>query len=145
VMLLLGFQARHGYVYHQLAVLTAGFMAGAALGTWAGIRFPRISLQALQAAAAISPLLLVPVLIASPPSVFPALAVVCGALGGYQFAVASRLTPKPGLLYAVDLAGACAGALLLSAWLIPVYGFLKTAALMAIGNAAAWVRRTPDS
>lgn len=144
VMLLLGFQARHGYVYHELASLTAGFMAGAAVGTWAGMRYARLSLKTLQAAAALGPLLLVPLLMVVHAAVFPLLAVICGALGGYQFATASRLTPKAGLLYAVDLAGACAAALLLNGWLIPVYGFSKTAGLMAIGSAAAWIRRTRD-
>ena len=38
------------------------------------------------------------------------------------------------MLYALDLAGACAGALALSLLLIPVYGFLRTAALMAAVN-----------
>jgi predicted membrane-bound spermidine synthase len=40
------------------------------------------------------------------------------------------------VLYALDLAGACAGALALSVLLIPVYGFLRTAALMAAVNLA---------
>jgi predicted membrane-bound spermidine synthase len=37
-------------------------------------------------------------------------------------------------LYGWDLLGACAGALLIGAWLIPVYGFLKTTALIAMVN-----------
>ena len=32
MLLLLGFQAVYGYVYHQLAIVIAGFMAGMALG-----------------------------------------------------------------------------------------------------------------
>jgi predicted membrane-bound spermidine synthase len=83
----------------------------------------------------------------------PVLALVCGALGGFQFAAASRrysvhsLTGA-GRLYALDLAGACAGALLVSAYVIPVFGFLKTAWLMALvnlfpGMAALAGRRTP--
>src|SRR5208337_2783013 len=43
---------------------------------------------------------------------------------------------SPGVLYALDLAGACAGALALSVLLIPVYGFLRTAVLMAAVNLA---------
>jgi predicted membrane-bound spermidine synthase len=38
------------------------------------------------------------------------------------------------VLYALDLAGACAGALALSILLIPVYGFLRTAVLMGAVN-----------
>jgi predicted membrane-bound spermidine synthase len=73
---------------------------------------------------------------------FPALALAAGLLGGFQFLLASRAyfgeTPEggrsPGVLYALDLAGACAGALALSVLLIPVYGFLRTAVLMAAVN-----------
>ncbi len=90
--------------------------------------------------------------------VFPVLALLAGLLGGYQFPLASRIyfadseeprisradvratsTPSnsyrnPGLLYGLDLAGACLGAVVLSAYLIPVHGFLRTATLMAAAN-----------
>jgi predicted membrane-bound spermidine synthase len=65
-------------------------------------------------------------------------------LGGYQFVVAAQIfLPEVdtrralGALYAVDLLGGCAGALLLSTWLIPVFGFWKTAWLVAAINTAA--------
>lgn len=75
---------------------------------------------------------------------FPVLAIICGLLGGYQFPVASRVffagsnstRNSPGALYACDLAGACLGALLLSSYLIPVFGFQQTAWLMAAVNLA---------
>jgi predicted membrane-bound spermidine synthase len=41
-----------------------------------------------------------------------------------------------GTLYAIDLLGGCAGALLLSSYLIPVFGFWKTAWLSAAVNLA---------
>ena len=76
--------------------------------------------------------------------IFPLLAVVFGLLGGYQFPVASRIfssaaknePSSPGTLYAFDLVGACLGALLLSSYLIPVFGFQQTAWLMAVVNLA---------
>ncbi len=92
------------------------------------------------------------------PMVFPMLALMAGLLGGFQFPVASRLyfidsegprtagaearatnaTPyasrNAGILYGLDLAGACLGAMALSAYLLPVYGFLRTAVLMAAVN-----------
>lgn len=68
----------------------------------------------------------------------PLLAVLCGLLGGFQFPVASRIFgPRPGSigsLYGLDLAGSCAGALVFSAYLIPVYGFLRTSVLLALVN-----------
>jgi spermidine synthase len=70
VLLLLGFQAIYGYVYHQLAILIALFMSGMALGSWGRLRLdgsssnaavPRAALAqlaGLQILAALSPLLL---------------------------------------------------------------------------------------
>jgi spermidine synthase len=75
---------------------------------------------------------------------FPVLAVACGLLGGFQFPIASRVffvdaEEKPinlGALYALDLAGACIGAVVLTAYLVPIFGFLRTASLMAVVNLA---------
>ena len=43
---------------------------------------------------------------------------------------------SPGTLYALDLAGSCLGAVLFSVYLIPVFGFLKTAVLAAMVSLA---------
>jgi predicted membrane-bound spermidine synthase len=74
---------------------------------------------------------------------FPALAALSGMLGGYQFPIAtqiylrdSRAGTKLGTLYAIDLLGGCAGALLLSTYLIPVFGFWRTAWLSVAMNLA---------
>ena len=76
--------------------------------------------------------------------IFPLLAMLCGLIGGYQFPLASRIffarpngsLGSPGTLYALDLAGACLGALVLSSYLVPVFGFYQTAWLMAVVNLA---------
>jgi spermidine synthase len=131
VLLLVAFQSIYGYVYYQLAILIAGFMAGMALGSWAGMRFSRLA--AMQFAVAAAPLLLYLAIVVR--IAFPALALACGFLGGCQFAVASK-KQSGGMLYALDLAGACAGGLLVSAWLVPVYGLLETAVLISAVNLA---------
>lgn len=114
------------------------------------------TLAALQVLAALSPLLLYVLLefcagVKNPlglalvsHALFPNLALLSGMLGGYQFPLASRIyfssmkdSPRsPGALYGLDLVGACLGAVVLSAYLFPVFGFLKTALLMAVGNLA---------
>jgi len=172
VMLLLGFQAIYGYVYHQLAILIALFMTGMALGSWwrlqsifgraslfgrARASTPRAAMMALaglQIIVSVSPLLLYlllsafgslrnPALLAIASQIlFPALAVLSGLLGGYEFALATEVffadtsgrEPGMGVLYGVDLIGACAGALLLSAFLLPLFGFLKAAIFIAAVN-----------
>jgi predicted membrane-bound spermidine synthase len=75
--------------------------------------------------------------------VFPLLAALSGTLGGYQFPVATEIYLRDGsarcglgTLYALDLLGGCAGALLLSGYLIPVFGFWKTAWFSAAVNLA---------
>jgi len=113
-------------------------------------------LAGLQFLATITPLLLFWLLYGlavtrKPPSLFlgsqilfPCLAVLCGFLGGYQFPVASRIffaktkaaARSPGTLYALDLVGACLGALVLSSYLVPVFGFEQTAWLMGVVNLA---------
>lgn len=164
VLLLLGFQAMYGYVYHQLAILVAAFMLGMALGTW-GSRHEissrqrpdasmpyRRKLVYLQLAAAGSPLLLLLVLrlclgVTSSRSafltaqvLFPVVALLLGAIGGYQFPVASKVYfgaaggSGLGSLYGLDLAGAAVGALLISTYLVPVFGFRDTALLVAVAN-----------
>lgn len=161
LLLLLAFQAIYGYVYHQLAILIAALMAGMALGSWRVIRRPAQhremrALARLQMLAAVSPVALYFIfealalvqnrlgLLLASQIAFPVLAVCCGFLGGYQFPLASRIffggskeqASSPGALYALDLAGACAGALVFSLYLVPVFGFLRTALLMAVVNLA---------
>ncbi len=160
VLLLLGFQAIYGYVYQQLAVIIAAFMAGMAIGSWQAMRRVREArglqrwMLMTQMLAALSPLLLCAIIagLASVQSTawsavmgiaaFPLLALLAGALGGYQFPLANRIfldeeaSAGPGTLYALDLAGACAGALLISAYLVPVFGFLRTGELIALVNLA---------
>jgi spermidine synthase len=164
MLLLLAFQAIYGYVYQQLAIIIAGFMLGMTLGSRWGLRAtapatgPRDvrRLFCLQLLAALSPVLLYLLFdalaaIKSPATVFlasqilfPVLAVLCGLFGGYQFPVATRIffsnskdrARGPGTLYALDLAGACVGAVILSSYLVPVFGFRETAWLMAVVNLA---------
>ncbi|HVO80893.1 MAG TPA: fused MFS/spermidine synthase [Terriglobales bacterium] len=160
VLLLLGFQAVYGYVYHQLAIVIAFFMVGMALGSWWSLRRVHASqlnremltLAGLQFVAAASPLVLYLLFVPlsgtrSPISLtlvsqvlFPVLALLSGLLGGYQFPFASEVffagsnAAGLGTLYAVDLLGACLGALAVSALLLPVFGFLRSAILIAAVN-----------
>jgi spermidine synthase len=164
MLLLLGFQAIYGYVYRQLAIIIAGFMLGMTLGSRWGLdpkanAFNRRDLHRLfhlQMLAAFSPILLCLLFdrlatIQNPTTVFlvsqilfPVLAVLCGLFGGFQFPVATRIffsnsgqeTSGPGTLYALDLAGACLGAIVLSSYLVPVFGFQATAWIMAVVNLA---------
>ena len=170
VLLLLGFQAIYGYLYQQLAILLAMFMAGMAAGSAWGLRRNLKSGSALawlQIAIAIAPGLLYAVLLLAEQlaiglrfqrdylgeALFAAMALAAGMLGGMQFTVAGRITLgeartdgssglafndepaglRAGTLYALDLLGACAGAVVISGYLAPVFGFARAAAIMAVG------------
>jgi spermidine synthase len=181
VLLLLGFQAIYGYIYHQLAILIALFMAGLALGNWMRLRtsgsasastsYTRMMLlAALQLCATLAPLLLYAVLasLAEIRSMslltiisqflFPAMGFLSGLLGGCEFAVATEIyftgrETSPGglgMLYGLDLMGACLGALLVSALLVPLFGFWKTVQIISIANVVAtllavWEARSGQS
>ena len=149
ILLLVGFQALYGYVYQQLAILVAAFMAGMALGSRAALARPAAPpLAAIQLLVAAAPAAVYG-LLGLGPLAATALALACGALGGFQFAAASRhyfarAGRSAGKLYALDLAGSCAGALVVSVYTIPVFGFLRTALLLALVNAIpAWTARRP--
>ena len=163
VLLLLGFQAIYGYVYQQLAILLALFMAGMAVGTWSRTHFQDMAAQTdhtqsrtlagVQALVAVSTLVVYAFLswlegTANPLwlnvgawLLFPCLAFLTGSLGGYQFATAVQVffadtsrANHPGLLYGLDLIGACIGALIVSAVLLPLFGFWKTVIFIATLN-----------
>ncbi len=163
IVLLLAFQSIYGYVYYQLAILIGLCMAGIAFGSRLGIRRkvvsdrpPYRSMASTQFLLAISaPALIFVVAMLAKISgvattwlaaqiVFPALAALSGMLGGYQFPIATQIylhdgnsRPKLGMLYAIDLLGGCVGALVVSSYLIPVFGFWKTAWLSAAINLVA--------
>lgn len=162
IFLLLAFQSIFGYVYHQLAILIALCMAGIAFGSWLGMRqirrdghSPFRAVAFTQLALSLSaPALMLPVSLLAKSSgaaatwlaaqcLFPALAALSGVLGGYQFPMATAMVLDDGnsrrwigMIYAIDLLGGCAGALVLSGYLIPVFGFWKTAWLCAVVNLA---------
>ena len=162
IILLLAFQSIYGYVYHQLAILIALSMAGIAIGSWLGMRrIRRVNSSPCRAVATTqfllalsAPMLMLLVSLFAQLSgittswlaaqcVFPALAALCGMLGGYQFPLATAIylhdgssQRRLGTLYAIDLLGGCLGALVLSGYLIPVFGFWKTAWFTAAVNLA---------
>ena len=170
MLLLLGFQAVYGYVYQQLAIVIAGFMAGMALGSRLVLRRPALGgmrlLGITQMLVAVAPLALVGLfaameragsaaVLAGGRLGFPAAALACGMLGGFGFPLASRIffsarrpsdRSRLGALYALDLAGSCLAAILFSTWFVPVFGFLRTALLSAmLGMAPAVLAMLPVS
>ncbi len=150
IVLLLAFQALHGYVYHQVGLLVTAFMAGLALG--AGVISRQMSrarmrwLAVIQAGMAIFALMLaatLPLGLPVPALTFPVLAAAAGALTGAVFPLAVFLFPSDdypsirtggvaGLLYGADLVGGCVGAIGASVVLVPVMGVIQTCVTVAL-------------
>jgi spermidine synthase len=166
VVLFLGFQVLHGSLYYQLGLLTAAFMVGLALGSWLMVRRAARGgrrglawvMDALALFALLVPAALLGLSRAEAPwatalsayVAFPLLLLVLAALVGLAFPLAARtdfegLAATAARLYWADFGGACLGALLVSAYLIPVAGVsavcLLTAALDLLAAAVVWFSR----
>lgn len=144
IMLVFAFQVFYGYLFFELGMLFTFFMAGLSLGAWAMRRTARtgkelIPLPLLFAFSAIF-FAFLPLLFTRIP--FIALSFFSGTVTGAQFAVAARGYARhrapdtaAGTAYAVDLAGACLGAVLTGVFLVPVIGIPGCCVFLAVVNA----------
>lgn len=154
LVLVFVYQSLYGYIYHHLALLIAFFMSGLTSGGWlvtkrlkkfeGGISF----LLAVELGFTFFSLLLVPLfLFVSKITLefgvlFFILAAIAGFLVGLEFPLANKLYQRgresrrivgtAGILYALDLFGACFGALVVSVYLVPVIGVINTCLLLAL-------------
>lgn len=130
VVLLLAFQARFGSVYQSLGLLLTLFMAGMVLGAALGGRWGAgatrgrlaVSASGLGAFAGLQALLGGG---AHSAMAIALLILATGGAGGFLFAYASHLegdARSAGRFFTADYLGACLGALLVSAFLLPLAG-----------------------
>ena len=163
---LLAFQSIYGYVYKELALIVAAFMAGLAFGGWLGTRAAARgagarSFVVLQLFICAVPLALAATLAhvaALPPhqlhtwaAFFPAIVVGAALLAGLQFPLAAGLVSQGrtdvgaigGRLYGADLLGAAVGATGTAVFLLPILGTLGAMRALAIMNAAVLVSLLP--
>jgi spermidine synthase len=155
LIVLLSYQSFSGMLYHAIVLLTALFMAGAALGASLAMgRLKRdfVNLRLLHLwFTALAVMLIVWIYVVKSWSVpYTAGAVVfhlfstwCGVLtGSYYAAVVHTAMPEdgsiaPATFYAWDLFGACVGGLLGGAILFPLTGVFGTVVLVATVHVAA--------
>ena len=159
IMIIQGYQLIIGQIYTHLALLSAGYMGGIALGA-ASQTWPHWH-AALSDAAAFRWITRLMVLLPPfftvcltwghtgmwPPWVamlfFVLTACSAGFLGGAQFPLANQLITAhnrfeertAGRLYSLDLIGAAVGALAMTLWLLPTLGYGKAALFLACINA----------
>jgi len=147
VLLILAFQTIFGYIYEWIGAALAAFMLGLALASWV-INHHLHRFSSRKAIAFIMGLILVyasvlPSILnylAQSPSyfIFMMLIIIAGALIGSAFPIACDLYYKivgqrrVGSIYAADLVGGAVGSLLVSGFLVPLFGFSHTLLLVAI-------------
>jgi spermidine synthase len=138
----LGFQIRYGYLYYKISILLTTFIAGTTLGGYLGNTYlPNKRKYFLLIESAIIILLLILTLSLhnqTYPSIFGSqidffiFLIISGMLVGLEFPLANKLynfnDPQTtvGRLYAADLLGGFVGAVMISVFLIPVFGILQT-------------------
>lgn len=152
VVVLVGFQIVHGYVYHKVGLIVTAFMIGLAVGSHlANRRLPRWGRRhlagmefAVAGCAALLPFALLGLdrLAAagaeaiSAGVAFPGITLALAVLVGMEFPLAGKVdfqavAPTASRLYTADYVGACAGALLVSTLLIPLVGVFWVCAMAA--------------
>jgi spermidine synthase len=162
VLVLLLFQIIWGYLYYKLGFILTSFMIGLAIAGLYMVRvMPRIKnamavLALLQSAVCVYFLMLPPLSYwlagtrvyfvgwLGSNLVFPFLSMLAGIIGGLQFPLANyiylgkgrKAGRAGGITYGIDLMGSCLGALLTSAFLIPVLGITNTCLAISLINAA---------
>jgi spermidine synthase len=162
IVLLLAFQVLYGSVYHQVGLIVTTFMAGLALGSYAGTRLHPTGAErkrlaqlafALAGVAALLPLVLwalaagqsAVLSLAGGKIVILLITLLVAALVGMEFPLANLVDPgaaalRASRLYTADLLGASLGALLVATVLIPLLGMtvvcLFTAGLSLVSGVA---------
>ena len=155
VVFLLSFQIIEGFVYRQLALIIAFFMSGLAVGAgWVSrYNFPEteaaiarklfIGIQALVCLLPLGLMLFILLIqgeiqnVVSPAAMgwlFSGFSLISGIFGGVHFGLAVRVMAAAGIslekigggFYALDLAGAAAGVLMATLFIIPIYGIMNT-------------------
>ena len=149
VMVALAFQIIYGYMYYKLGLILTAFMVGLILGSiimtriMDSLRDDLLIFVLTQIAVCIYPLILLGAFwifkggrayFLGANIVFPILPIIAGFIGGFQFPLATKIYLKhktrvgrvAGLTYGMDLIGACAGAFLVSAFLVPIIGIPNT-------------------
>ncbi len=151
IVLLIGFQIVHGYVYEGLGAMVTLFMAGLVAGSWLGAQTERLT-ASLQAPRSRRTLIVLTLLLAALAGALPwllgamaklvhvgafpgdlarptflALSLATGLLTGWVFPAAVRAQYESpartgSKVYTADFVGSCLGSLLTATLLIPLLG-----------------------
>lgn len=138
---MLGFQAKAGYVYEMFGLLCAIFMAGAALGSFA-YRATEKPVKGLLSAEALFCLYAVTLALTIGDGTelfYYASGLGAGLITGIGFSALARSAESAmgGTIYGLDLAGAFAGSLIASIIVIPIFGIEAAVFTAALAKAVS--------
>ncbi|MEK6755346.1 MAG: fused MFS/spermidine synthase [Bacteroidota bacterium] len=150
ILLLISFQIIYGYVYQIVGIIITIFMAGLALGSlWSRKRLPHPNIRhyiavqfAIGVYSALLPLWLILLRnVATSPfvvhSIFFVLTLGIAVVIGIEFSVASQLrqgtvTLVASEIYSIDLMGSAIGAVIVTAYLMPMMGIMNVSMLVGL-------------
>jgi len=160
IALIFSFQSIYGFVYEIVGLIMALFMGGLALGAYLTNRYIKYkaSIKTLALVQLVISVLAVMIALVLPraaavesPAViftlFSLLTFSAGLINGVDFPISlacymalnKRAEKTAGIVYGVELFGACLGAILTSAVVAPVFGITAACILAAIANFTAFV------
>jgi len=165
IVVILSFQIIYGYLYYKLGLILTAFMIGLFLGSlYITNRLDKIKdhfslFIKVQAAVVLYPMFLPfifkfvargdseQLLWIGSNAIFPLLPIIAGFIGGLQFPLGNRIYIEVktaagevgGLTYGIDLLGACLGAIIASALLIPVLGIFQTCLAVGLLNLSVFL------
>ncbi len=151
MLLIVSFQAIHGYVYFMMGIFISFFMAGLMAGSIYLIRFVNINYRNFSGfqyligiMAVLIPLIILQIKHLNSSHLmihifFSLFLIIIGLLTGVQFALGTKLRTE-GIAriasgtYGADSLGSSIGALLTVALLVPMFGFIKVCLIIGILN-----------
>ncbi len=160
IALLFSFQSIYGFVYEMVGLIIAMFMGGLALGTFIANRYvtDKANLRTLSFVQAFIALIAVLIALALPlaasvrsPAVvfliFSTFTFFGGLINGVDFPLATsccmainkNAEKSTGLVYGVELFGACLGAVFASVVIAPILGIIACCLFAGIANASAFI------
>lgn len=160
IVVILSFQIIYGFLYYKLGLLLTSFMVGLLAGSihitkrLDKLTDPVNTFTKIQVSVVVYPFILPAVFLfvsqnTSPflswlgyNIIFPTLPIIAGFIGGLQFPLGNKIYLKKalgpgrtgGMIYGIDLIGACLGAMVVSTILIPIIGIFQTCAAVGLLN-----------
>jgi len=161
MIIIFAFQIFYGYLYYKIALIITVLMIGMTIGGWLGVK--KIKKTGLKTLIIVNILILIFIIILifgfnslfrnqPKPSIimevlFLLIPAIIGGLISFEFPIINKLylskiknpRKKAGTIYGTDLIGSCIGAILISIFLIPLFGIINVLIFLVFINLAVLI------